>query len=178
MRPPDPPCEPMLGRAMPADAVSGSTIPEASQAEVLLRDGTGLVPGDWAAQGPARALVHGDPLVCQPRDRGPGRLAHPRQALPVQAEPGLIAAVVPVDRRQPLTRLRHLWTTGSSGHTILPSLSALGNPVGEGTGDRGCAAGDLQPFVDVFQVGAHRSLGDAEPSGDLGVGVPGGQQVQ
>jgi hypothetical protein len=54
----------------------------------------------------------------------------------------------------------------------------LGNPVREGAGDRGGAAGDLQPFVDVFQVGAHGSLGDAQPAGDLGVGVAGGQQAQ
>ena len=55
---------------------------------------------------------------------------------------------------------------------------ALGGPVGEGAGDGGGAAGDVQPFVDVFQVGAHGSLGDAEAAGDLGVGVPGGQQPQ
>ena len=54
----------------------------------------------------------------------------------------------------------------------------LGNSVGEGAGDRGGAAGDLQFLVDVLQVGAHGSLGDAEPPGDLGVGVPGGQQAQ
>jgi hypothetical protein len=49
---------------------------------------------------------------------------------------------------------------------------ALGNPVGEGASHRGGAAGDVQPFVDAFQVGAHGSLGDAEAQGDLGVGVP------
>ena len=38
MRPSDPSREPMLERAMPADAVPGSTIPEDSEAEVLLRD--------------------------------------------------------------------------------------------------------------------------------------------
>src|SRR5580704_8496005 len=32
--------EPRLERAMPADAVPGSTIPEDSEAEILLRDGT------------------------------------------------------------------------------------------------------------------------------------------
>lgn len=32
--------EPALGRAMPADALPGSTIPEDSEAEVLLRDGS------------------------------------------------------------------------------------------------------------------------------------------
>jgi hypothetical protein len=36
----------------------------------------------------------------------------------------------------------------------------------------------IQLFVDVFQVGAHGSLGDAEAAGDLGVGVPGRQQAQ
>ena len=50
--------------------------------------------------------------------------------------------------------------------------------VGEGAGDGGGAAGDLQQAVDVFQVGAHGPLGDAEAAGDLGVGVPGGDQVQ
>ena len=50
--------------------------------------------------------------------------------------------------------------------------------VGEGAGDRGGPAGDLQQAVDVFQVGAHGSLGYAQAAGDLGVGVPGGDQVQ
>src|SRR6266481_9721561 len=36
----DPSREPALERAMPADAVPGSTIPEDSEAEILLRDGT------------------------------------------------------------------------------------------------------------------------------------------
>jgi hypothetical protein len=40
MRPSDPSREPMLERAMPADAVPGSTIPEDSEAEVQLRDGS------------------------------------------------------------------------------------------------------------------------------------------
>ena len=40
MRPSDPSREPMLERAMPADAVLGSTIPEDSEAEVQLRDGS------------------------------------------------------------------------------------------------------------------------------------------
>jgi drug/metabolite transporter (DMT)-like permease len=39
MRVPDQSREPMLARAMPADAVPGSTIPEDSEAEVLLRAG-------------------------------------------------------------------------------------------------------------------------------------------
>ena len=53
----------------------------------------------------------------------------------------------------------------------------LCNPVREGADDGGGAAGDTQPFVDVFQVGAHGSLGDAQPPGDLGVGVTGRQQA-
>jgi hypothetical protein len=36
----DPAREPTLERAMPADAVPGSTIPEDTEAEVLLQDGT------------------------------------------------------------------------------------------------------------------------------------------
>ncbi len=36
----DPSREPALERAMPADAVPGSTIPEDTEAEILLRDGT------------------------------------------------------------------------------------------------------------------------------------------
>lgn len=36
----DPGREPVLERAMPSDAVPGSTIPEDSDAEVLLRDGS------------------------------------------------------------------------------------------------------------------------------------------
>ena len=51
-------------------------------------------------------------------------------------------------------------------------------PVGEGAGDGGGPAGDLQQAIDVFQVGAHGCLGDAQAAGDLGVGVPGGDQVQ
>jgi hypothetical protein len=53
-----------------------------------------------------------------------------------------------------------------------------GCPVCEGASDGGGPAGDLQQAVDVFQVGAHGSLGYAEAAGDLGVGVPGGDQVQ
>ena len=48
----------------------------------------------------------------------------------------------------------------------------------EGAGDGGGAAGDTQLFVDVFQVGAHGSLGDAQAARDLAVGVPGRQQPQ
>jgi hypothetical protein len=40
----DPSREPMLDRAMPADAVPGSTIPEDTEAEIQLRDGTWI----WA----------------------------------------------------------------------------------------------------------------------------------
>lgn len=36
----DPSREPAMERAMPADAVPGSTIPEDTEAEILLRDGT------------------------------------------------------------------------------------------------------------------------------------------
>jgi hypothetical protein len=36
----DPTREPALERAMPADAVPGSTIPEDTEAEILLQDGT------------------------------------------------------------------------------------------------------------------------------------------
>src|SRR5580704_15606152 len=57
-------------------------------------------------------------------------------------------------------------------------LVVSGRRVGEGAGDGGGPAGDLQQAVDVFQVGAHGSLGYAEAAGDLGVGVPGGDQVQ
>jgi hypothetical protein len=37
---PDPSREPVLERAMPADAVPGSTIPEDTEAEILLQDGS------------------------------------------------------------------------------------------------------------------------------------------
>src|ERR1700704_6447901 len=40
MVPSAPAREPALERAMPADAVPGSTIPEDTEAEILLRDGT------------------------------------------------------------------------------------------------------------------------------------------
>jgi hypothetical protein len=57
-------------------------------------------------------------------------------------------------------------------------LVVSGRPVGEGAGDGGGPAGDVQQAVDVFQVGADGSLGYAQAAGDLGVGVPGGDQVQ
>src|SRR5579859_6726151 len=50
--------------------------------------------------------------------------------------------------------------------------------VRECAGDGGGAAGDMEPFVDVFQVGAHGSLGYAQVPGDLGVSAPGGHQAQ
>jgi hypothetical protein len=50
--------------------------------------------------------------------------------------------------------------------------------VGEGAQDRGGAAGDLQPAVDVLQVGAYRALGQAQAPSDLGVGVPVRDQPQ
>jgi hypothetical protein len=58
----------------------------------------------------------------------------------------------------------------------LPALADC--PVRERTSDCGRATGDVQPAIDVFQVGAHGGLGQAEAAGDLGVGVPGGDQVQ
>src|SRR5262249_22074515 len=48
----------------------------------------------------------------------------------------------------------------------------------EGAGDGGGAAGDAQLFVDVFQGGANRSLGDALASGCLGLGLAGGEQAE
>ena len=54
----------------------------------------------------------------------------------------------------------------------------LGHPVLEGAGDGGGAAGYLQPGVDILQVLAYGSFGDAEPSADLGIGVAVGDQVQ
>jgi hypothetical protein len=50
--------------------------------------------------------------------------------------------------------------------------------VGEGAADSGGPAGYLQQAVDVLQVGADGSAGYAQPAGDLGIGVPGGHQVQ
>ena len=48
----------------------------------------------------------------------------------------------------------------------------------QGADDRGGAAGDVQPAVDVLQVLADGAFGDAEPPGDLRVGVPGSGEVQ
>ncbi len=68
---------------------------------------------------------------------------------------------------------------GSRDHIPARRVTKLaGRPVGEGAGDGRGAAGYLQPGVDVFQVLAHGSLGQGEPAGYLGVGVPGGQQMQ
>jgi hypothetical protein len=50
--------------------------------------------------------------------------------------------------------------------------------VGEGAGDGGGAAGDLEPGVDVLQVFASGFLGHVEPPGDLGVGVADGDKAQ
>ena len=51
-------------------------------------------------------------------------------------------------------------------------------PLGKGAGYCGGAAGDVQLVVDVLQVDTHGSLGNPEAAGDLGIGVPGGDQVQ
>ena len=53
-----------------------------------------------------------------------------------------------------------------------------GGEVWECARDCGGAAGYLQPGVDVLQVDAHGSFRQAELAGDLGVGVPGGDQAQ
>jgi hypothetical protein len=53
-----------------------------------------------------------------------------------------------------------------------------GRVVGERADDSCGAAGDMQPVVDVFQVLAHSSLGQAQLAGDLGVGPPGGDEEQ
>ena len=71
--------------------------------------------------------------------------------------------------------------TGVSRLTLLYAIAGavpLGGAPGEGAGDGGGAAGDVQPFVDVFQVAAHGALGDAQPTGDLGVGVPGRDEAK
>jgi hypothetical protein len=59
-----------------------------------------------------------------------------------------------------------------------PRHAGLRNPVREDAGHGGGSAGDVQPGVDGFQVCAHSSLGYAQAAGDLGVGVPGGEQAQ
>ena len=59
----------------------------------------------------------------------------------------------------------------------VPPLS-YGCRDGKCAGDRGSTAGDVQPGVDVFQVLAHSSLGQAQVAGDLGVGAPSGHQAQ
>src|SRR6266487_1538377 len=69
--------------------------------------------------------------------------------------------------------LARMWHAGELGGVRVGC-----NPVEKGAGDGGGAVGDMQSAVDVFQVGAHGSLGDDEKAGDLGVGVPGGEQVQ
>src|SRR5580693_1802805 len=60
-----------------------------------------------------------------------------------------------------------------------PALAlSAGRPCREGAGDGGGAAGNMQSFIDVFEVGAYGSLSHAQAAADLGVGVPGGQQAQ
>jgi len=69
---------------------------------------------------------------------------------------------------------------GSCAGQSRPGVCQLlpGCEVWERAGDGGGAAGHVQPGVDVLKVDAHGSLRHAEPPGDLGVGVPGGDQVQ
>jgi len=52
-----------------------------------------------------------------------------------------------------------------------------GGEAWEHVGDRGSAAGDAQPFVDVSEVDADGSFRYVELVGDLGVGVPGSDQA-
>jgi|RhiMetdeSRZDD1v2_1073273.scaffolds.fasta_scaffold1217049_1 hypothetical protein len=67
---------------------------------------------------------------------------------------------------------------GAATRAPAPKPQSALRPLGEGAGDCGCAARYLEPFVDVLQVGAHGSLGYAEPTSDLGIRVPGGDQAQ
>src|SRR4029077_1856289 len=68
----------------------------------------------------------------------------------------------------------------SAGQISALEASGAGKPraVGEGPGDCGSAVGDVQPGVDVLQVGAYGAFGQAEAAGDLGVSVPGRNQLQ
>src|SRR6516165_6219297 len=98
--------------------------------------------------------------------------------------PGQVAAasyLIPPQRRE----LADSWAIDARCATFaglsrrilrLPALADC--PVRERTGYCGRAAGDVQPVIDVLQVGAHGGLGQTEAAGDLGVGVPGGDQVQ
>ena len=98
---------------------------------------------------------------------------HGRRALIVWAVLAPSGSAVAPNRGQPETQ------TGVAMAGAIPGNDESGYcPVGEGACDGGGAAGYLQPAVNVFQVGAHCSVGNAEPAGDLGVGVPGGQQAQ
>jgi hypothetical protein len=66
----------------------------------------------------------------------------------------------------------------ATGSPFSVMQSLRGGEAWERAGDRGSAAGDIQLLVDIFHVGPHRSLADAEPSSDLGVGVPGRDQAK
>ena len=62
--------------------------------------------------------------------------------------------------------------------TTAMAVHLHGGEVWERVGDRGRAARDLQPAVDVLQVDAHGSFRHTESTRDLGIGVPGGDLVQ
>ena len=73
-----------------------------------------------------------------------------------------VAVAFPGSRHRPGAADRSADLAGCRvSRAVKPVL--LANPVREGADDRGSAAGDIQLFVDVFKVGAHSSLGDADP---------------
>jgi hypothetical protein len=59
-----------------------------------------------------------------------------------------------------------------------PFGSGVRVTVAEGAGRGLRSARHLEAAVQVLQVGADRALGQAEPPGDLAVGVAGGEQAQ
>src|SRR5580693_2985994 len=85
------------------------------------------------------------------------------------------------DARQPAPRARRrLLLVGLCRRRLLWPLR-FGASVwrgGKGLGDGGGAVGDAEPGEDVLQVFPHGGDRDDELAGDLGVAVPGGEQVQ
>lgn len=70
------------------------------------------------------------------------------------------------------------WRRSDADDSAAEATGVLRQAVGEGAQDRGGAAGDLQPAVDVLQVGAHGALRQVQAPGDLGIGVPARDQAQ
>src|ERR1700678_4490855 len=70
------------------------------------------------------------------------------------------------------------WAVAPSLPVANTDTGCSGNPFREGANHSGGAVGDIQPGVDVLQVGAYRSLRQPQLAGDLEIAAPACDQVQ